>query len=74
MTARHFAEKVQKDYIRYVENFTAFLGRSPETATSEDLRLALKVFDIDSQRMTLRVEQGKGDKLFYEGAIEDAHP
>jgi len=39
MTARHFAEKVQKDYIRYVKNFTAFLGRSPETATSEDLRL-----------------------------------
>src|ERR1700730_14428983 len=39
MTARHFAEKVQKDYIRYVKNFTAFLGRSPEPATSEDLRL-----------------------------------
>src|ERR1700730_11054361 len=37
--ARHFAEKVQKDYIRYVKNFTAFLGRSPEPATSEDLRL-----------------------------------
>jgi integrase/recombinase XerD len=39
MTARHFADKVQKDYIRYVKNFTAFLGRSPDTATSEDLRL-----------------------------------
>jgi hypothetical protein len=34
-----YAEKVQKDYIRYVKNFTAFLGRSPETATSEELRL-----------------------------------
>jgi integrase/recombinase XerD len=32
MTARHFAEKAQKDYIRYVKNFTAFLGRSPDTA------------------------------------------
>ena len=39
MTARHFAEKVQTDYIRYVKNFAAFLGRSPDTATSEDLRL-----------------------------------
>jgi integrase/recombinase XerD len=27
--------------------------------------VALKVFDIDSQRMTLRVEQGKGDKDRY---------
>jgi integrase/recombinase XerD len=149
MTARHFAEKAQTDYIRYVKNFTAFLGRSPDTATGEDLRLfqlhlakthvspgrinatvvalrfffrvtlerddlvrrlilvreprrapivlsaeevtrllvaapgvkykaalsvaygaglrvsevvALKVSDIDSQRMTLRVEQGKGAK------------
>jgi integrase/recombinase XerD len=149
MTARHFAEKAQKDCIRYVKNFTAFLGRSPDAATSEDLRLfqlhmtkthvspgsinaaivalrfffkvtlerddlvrrltlvreprraptvlspeevtrlleaapgvkykaalsvaygaglrvsevvALKVSDIDSERMTLRVEQGKGDK------------
>jgi integrase/recombinase XerD len=39
MTARHFAEKVQTDYIRHVKTFVAFLGRSPDTATSEDLRL-----------------------------------
>ncbi len=39
MTARHFAEKVQTDYIRHVKTFAAFLGRSPDTATSEDLRL-----------------------------------
>ena len=38
MTARHFGEKAQKDYIRHVKNFTAFLGRSPETADIEDLR------------------------------------
>src|SRR5271169_4946148 len=39
MTARHFAEKAQKDYVRYVKNFAAFLGRSPDAATAEDLRL-----------------------------------
>ncbi len=39
MTARRFKEKVQKDYVRHVSNFTAFLGRSPDTATSEDVRL-----------------------------------
>ena len=33
------AEKVQTDYIRYVRNFAAFLGRSPDTAAAEDLRL-----------------------------------
>ena len=38
MTARRFKEKVQKDYVRHVRTFTAFLGRSPDTATSEDLR------------------------------------
>ena len=39
MTARHFAEKAQTDYIRYVKSFAAFLGRSPDAATAEDLRL-----------------------------------
>ena len=38
MTARRFKEKVQKDYVRHVRIFTEFLGRSPDTATSEDLR------------------------------------
>jgi len=152
MSLRHFGEKTQKDYIRAVKNLTIFLGRSPDTATAEDLRLfqlhltenrvrapsinftvtalrffftvtldranaikhltfvaeprkipvvlspeevarfleaapgvkykaafsaaygaglrvsevaALKVSDIDSQRMTLRVEQGKGQRDRY---------
>ena len=39
MTARRFTEKVQKDYARHIRNFADFLGRSPDTATSEDLRL-----------------------------------
>ena len=38
MTARRFKEKVQKDYVRHVRTFAAFLGRSPDRATSEDLR------------------------------------
>src|SRR5258707_956946 len=39
MTIRHFGEKTQKDYIRCVKNLAAFIGRPPETATVEDLRL-----------------------------------
>ena len=38
MTARRFKEKVQKDYVRHVRNLAAFLRRSPDTATSEDVR------------------------------------
>src|SRR5215469_15313364 len=38
MTVRKFVEKTQKDYIRHVKGLTLFLGRSPDTATPEDLR------------------------------------
>ena len=38
MTVRNFVEKTQNDYIRHVRDFTAFLGRSPDGATPEDLR------------------------------------
>ena len=85
MSVRHFASKTQHDYIRTVMKLTRFLGRSPDTATNEDLRcfqlhltenragapiinstvsevVSLKVSDIDSKRMMLRVEQGKGGK------------
>lgn len=152
MRMRQLAPKTQSHYIRAVRQFTAFLGRSPDTADIEDLRryqlhlvdhgispvslnaaitglkfffdvtldrpelmakmqpvrvprtlpvvlsreevarliaaaenlkhqtalavaygaglrasevIALKVGDIDSQRMTLRIEQGKGRKDRY---------
>jgi hypothetical protein len=38
MTIRSFSDKTRHDYIRHVEALTAFLGRSPDTATSDDLR------------------------------------
>jgi site-specific recombinase XerD len=38
MTVRGFTAKTQHDYIRYVKTFAAFLGRSPDKATAEDLR------------------------------------
>jgi integrase/recombinase XerD len=152
MRMRKLSDKTQSHYIRAVRQLTGFLGRSPDTATSEDLRhyqlhlvdhgispvslnaaitglkffftvtldraevmakvqpvhvphklpvvlsreevarliaaaenlkhqtalsvaygaglrasevVALKVGDIDSQRMTLRIEQGKGHKDRY---------
>src|SRR5260370_21460602 len=152
VTGRRFKEKGEKGYVGHVRNFATFLGRSPDAASSEDVRrfqlhmatqqigapsinaaiaalrfffnvtlerpdlvrhltsvhkprrapvvlnqdevvrlleaapglkykaafgvaygaglrvsevVALKVSDIDSKRMTLRVEQGKGDKDRY---------
>jgi hypothetical protein len=38
MTVRRFTAKTQSDYIRSVRNLAVFLGRSPGTATAEDLR------------------------------------
>jgi integrase/recombinase XerD len=38
MTVRNFSEKTRTDYIRHIKTVTAFLGRSPDTATAEDLR------------------------------------
>ena len=39
MTIRKFAPKTQHDYVQRVKNFATFLGRSPDTATFEDVRL-----------------------------------
>jgi integrase/recombinase XerD len=38
MTARRYGEKAQKAYVRHIRAFAAFLGRSPDTATKEELR------------------------------------
>src|SRR3954462_6893463 len=38
MTIRKLAPKTQQGYIRTIKNFAAFLGRSPDTASFEDVR------------------------------------
>jgi len=38
MSVRGFGEKTGNDYIRNVRAFAAFIGRSPDTTTAEDLR------------------------------------
>jgi integrase/recombinase XerD len=93
MRMRKLDPKTQSGYIRAVRRFVKYLGRSPDTATVEDLRnyqrhlvdrdispvslnaaitglrasevAALKAGDVDSERMTLRVVQGKGHKDRY---------
>src|SRR6266568_1536764 len=90
MTIRKLGRKTQQNYIQIIKKLAAFLARSPDTATFEDLRrfqlhvvasgvgaaainrhvsalrfffrVTLKGCDIDSKRMVIRVEQGKGRK------------
>src|SRR5579862_6492236 len=38
MAIRKFAPKTQHDYVQRVKDFAAFLGRSPDTASFEDVR------------------------------------
>jgi len=38
MNMRHFSMATQRNYIRDIGRFATFLGRSPETATAEDIR------------------------------------
>jgi Phage integrase, N-terminal SAM-like domain len=38
MTVRGFNEHTRRDYVRHVRSFAAFIGRSPDTATAEELR------------------------------------
>lgn len=45
MNMRRFSGETQRNYIRDVGRFAAFLGRSPDTATAEDVRR----FQVDQQ-------------------------
>ncbi|CCG42461.1 site-specific integrase [Magnetospirillum molischianum] len=45
MNMRRFSQDTQRDYIRDVGRFATFLGRSPDTATAEDIRQ----FQVDQQ-------------------------
>ena len=38
MSLRGLREETQRDYIRFVRSFAAFLKRSPDSATAEDIR------------------------------------
>src|SRR5690242_7889758 len=39
MSVRGFKEDTRRDYVRHGRAFAAFIGRSPDTATAEELRL-----------------------------------
>lgn len=54
MRMRKLAPKTQQSYIRVVSRFAKYLGRSPDTATAEDLRLyQLHLVDSGTSPITL---------------------
>jgi integrase/recombinase XerD len=56
MTARQMGPKTQQDYIRSCKRFTVFLGRSPETATADDIRR----FQLDLAQSPLSIFNRNG--------------
>lgn len=50
MNVRGFTEDTRRDYIRCVKRFAAFIGRSPDAATAEDLR-RFQVHQTESGRL-----------------------
>jgi hypothetical protein len=63
MTVRNFVVKTQTDYIRRVKSFAVFLGRSPDTATREDVRRYL--LHLASSGMGAATVNGTGSALRF---------
>jgi hypothetical protein len=50
MNMRRFVPDTQREYIRAVKKFASFLGRSPDSATPEELRAFQLHLTDDSRR------------------------
>ena len=70
MRLRKLTPKTQSAYIRAVKTFTRFLGRSPDTASPEDLRLfQLHMVEQGVSRTTLNATI-TGLKFFFEVTLD----
>ncbi len=66
MRMRQFAEHTQEGYIRAVRKLASFLGRSPHTATAEDLRrFQLHLVDTGTGPVTINATL-TGLKFFFD--------
>lgn len=70
MRIRDLKVNTQTGYIRAVKRFTQFLGRSPDTATAEDLRLfQLRMVEEGTSTITMNATV-TGLKFFFEVTLE----
>ena len=72
MMMRKLSPKTQYQYIRSVKNLTRYLGRSPDTATAEDLRkYQLHLGSDDVSCITLNANL-TGLKFFFVTTLDRA--
>ncbi|WP_162247014.1 phage integrase N-terminal SAM-like domain-containing protein, partial [Aureimonas sp. Leaf427] len=60
MTMRRFSAETQRNYLRDVGRLASFLGRSPDTASVEDLRrfqIALQEAGLGAARPSFRLHR-----------------
>jgi site-specific recombinase XerD len=70
MRMRQLSPKTQDTYLRIVREFTRFLGRSPDTATVEDLRrYQLHLLDHGTSPVSLN-HAITGLKFFFEVTLD----
>lgn len=70
MRMRKLSPKTQSAYIRAVRNFTKYLGRSPDTATAEELRnYQLHLVDAGTSPMSLNAAI-MGLKFFFDITLD----
>lgn len=71
MAMRGLREETQRDYIRFVRSFAAFLRRSPDKATAEDIRrFQVHQAESDVQIDTVTAERRRLADLYQAGFIE----
>ena len=70
MTLRKLEEKTQSGYLRSVKRLTKFLGRSPDTASAEDLRAFQKqLVEAGASSSTINATI-RGLRFFFETTLE----
>ena len=75
MRIRGMGEKAQKGHIRTIKDFAKFLGRSPDTATPEDLRAyQLHMIDAKIGIPTFNIDQGLYGSSFGRSSKKTAIP
>jgi integrase/recombinase XerD len=70
MAVRRFSEATQRNYIRHIAEFAKFLGRSPDTATADDVR-RFQVHMTESGARPPKLNSATSALRFFFGATLD---